>query len=78
MDKQYKKQEEEKTFSALSLAWSLGYSIALPLVAFGLLGRWLDNVFGTSPWLLLIGIFFAVTVSSWLVFKKAMEIIKTE
>jgi len=70
------KDDKNKTFSALSLAWELGYSIALPLVIFALLGRWLDKKFATSPWLFLLGIILAVTISSYLVYRKTMEIIK--
>jgi len=70
------KDNEQKTFSALSLAWELGYSIALPLVIFALAGRWLDRKLATSPWLFLLGIILAVSISSYLVYRKTMEIIK--
>jgi F0F1-type ATP synthase assembly protein I len=70
------KDDKKKTFSALSLAWELGYSIALPLVIFALLGRWLDGKLATSPWLFLLGIILAVSISSYLVYRKTMEIIK--
>ncbi len=72
------KDNRQKEFSALSLAWELGYSIALPLVIFALLGRWLDKKFATSPWLFLLGIILAVTISSYLVYRKTMEIIRRE
>ncbi len=55
-------------WKSLSLAWQLGYSIALPLVIFGLVGRFLDNTFGTSPWVMLGGIIIAaVTSTVWVV-----------
>lgn len=72
------KDDKKKTFSALSLAWELGYSIALPLVIFALLGRWLDGKLATSPWLFLLGIILAVSISSYLVYRKTMEIIRRE
>lgn len=72
------KDNEQKTFSALSLAWELGYSIAVPLVIFALLGRWLDRKLATSPWLFLLGIILAVSISSYLVYRKTMEIIRRE
>lgn len=65
----------EKQFSALGLAWNLGYSIAVPLVVFALLGRFLDKKLETSPWLLLVGILFSIALSSWLVYKKTLDII---
>jgi len=65
----------DKSFSALSLAWQLGYTIAVPLVAFALGGRWLDKKLGTTPFLLLLGVLLAVAVSSWAVWKKTLDII---
>jgi len=73
--KQEQQEQKEKPFSALSLALSLGYSIAIPLVALGLAGRFLDKKFNTSPWLLLAGVVLAISLSSWLVYKKTIEII---
>lgn len=72
------KDNEQKTSSALSLAWELGYSIAVPLVIFALLGRWLDKKLATSPWLFLLGVVLAVSISSYLVYRKTMEIIRRE
>lgn len=69
------KNEEKSTWSALSLAWELGYTIAIPIVLFALVGRLLDNKLGTSPWLLLIGILLSILISSWLVYFKTIKII---
>lgn len=63
------------TWSALSLAWELGYTIAIPIVVFALGGRLLDRKLGTSPWLLLVGIGISLVVSSWLVYFKTVRII---
>jgi F0F1-type ATP synthase assembly protein I len=67
--------KSDKQFSALGLAWNLGYTIAVPLVVFALAGRFLDRKLGTTPWLLLIGILFSIALSSWLVYKKTLDII---
>jgi len=67
---------KNSTWSALSLAWELGYTIAVPLVVLALGGRLLDRKFDTSPWLLLVGIFLSLIVSSWLVYLKMVKIIK--
>lgn len=69
------KKNEDKSFSALGLAWELGYTIAVPLVALALAGRFLDRKLGTSPFLLLAGILISIAVSSWLVYKKTLDII---
>jgi len=73
-----KNQKPDSSWSALGLAWELGYTIALPLVLFALVGRFLDKKLGTSPFLLLAGILISIGVTSWLVYKKTREIIEKE
>lgn len=68
-------KKKEKQFSALSLAWNLGYTIAVPIVVFALAGRFLDKKLGTSPFLLLAGILLSIGITTWLVYKKTLDII---
>lgn len=68
-------EDKKSTWSALALAWELGYTIAIPIVVFALGGRVLDRKLGTSPWLLLTGIFLSLIISSWLVYWKTIKII---
>jgi len=75
-DNEEKKPKPDESWSAVSLAWELGYSIAIPLVVFALLGRFLDKKLGTSPWLLLAGILLSIAVTSWLVWQKTKKIIE--
>lgn len=67
--------EKIKTFKVWSLAGQLGFSIAIPIVLFALLGRLADKAFGTSPFILLIGILLSIFVSSWLIYKKVRDIL---
>jgi len=67
--------KNKDSYSALGLAWQLGYTIAVPLVALALLGRFLDKKLGTSPFLLLAGILVSIGVTTWLVYKKTLDII---
>ncbi len=67
--------EKNETWSALRLAWQLGYTIAIPVVILALAGRYLDKKLGTSPWLLLGGILLSITVSSYAIYKKTLDII---
>jgi len=69
------KKEANGLWSALSLAWEMGYTIAVPLVAFALGGRLLDRRFDTSPWLLLAGIFISIPISTIVIHWKMMKII---
>jgi F0F1-type ATP synthase assembly protein I len=68
--------DNNKEWSALGFAWELGYSIAVPLVFFALAGRLLDKKLGTSPWLLLFGLILAIASSSYIVYKKTIEVMK--
>ena len=59
---------------ALGYAWQFGYTIAVPLVVFALLGRYLDATLKTAPWLFLVGILLAIASSSALLVRKALQI----
>ena len=61
---------------ALSFAWKLGYSIAVPLVALLLIGRFLDQRLGTSPWLLMTGLVVSFIVTNVLMFREAISVMK--
>ncbi|TSC55416.1 MAG: Uncharacterized protein Greene041679_616 [Parcubacteria group bacterium Greene0416_79] len=62
-------------FNSWQLAWELGYTIAIPIVLFALLGRWADRMFGTSPWLLLLGVVLSVFISTAIVYRKIKRIL---
>lgn len=67
-------QNKSALWQALGLAWELGYTIAVPLVALALVGRLLDKYWGTSPWMLLIGVLLSIVISSVLVVRKTQKI----
>lgn len=54
----------------VSIAFELGFIIALPVVAFGWLGKWLDAKLGTFPIMTLIGIFTAIVSTSVWIYRK--------
>jgi F0F1-type ATP synthase assembly protein I len=58
-----KNKEQFKFVSALSLVFELGFAIALPIILFLFLGRWLDSMLHTSPLLLIIGILVGLCVA---------------
>ncbi|PIS41047.1 MAG: hypothetical protein COT26_00065 [Candidatus Kerfeldbacteria bacterium CG08_land_8_20_14_0_20_43_14] len=70
------KQEKSNFWQALGLAWELGYVIAIPIVVFGLLGRFLDKKFHSSPWLLLAGIIVSIAISSFGLVSKFKKMLK--
>jgi len=61
---------------AVSLAFEMGFIIALPVGLFLLLGKYLDLKFDSSPWFKIIGFLLAVTITTtWLTrrFKEIFE-----
>ena len=75
MEKKSKK-DASLVWKTLGLLGHLGFLIAVPLVIFGLLGRFLDKRFDTSPWLLLTGLFISLIISSIAVMIKTLQIVK--
>ena len=63
-------------WSLASLAMDMGFIIALPLVALGIGGKWLDTKLGTEPWLTLLGIALAITCTTVWLTKKFKKLIK--
>ncbi|MFH1430627.1 MAG: AtpZ/AtpI family protein [Candidatus Uhrbacteria bacterium] len=62
------------TWSALQLAFQLGYLITIPLVIFTLLGRVLDRKIGTSPLFLISGVLISLIISGVAVSLKAKQV----
>ena len=52
-------------FYAVSLGMQLGFLIVAPVLGFLLLGRWLDTLIGTTPFIMLGGITAGVVVTSY-------------
>ncbi len=70
-------EDNKKTpdFNAWLLAWELGYTIAIPIVVFALIGRMADKYFQSSPWFLLFGIVVSIVMSTVLVYKKVARLL---
>lgn len=61
---------------SFSLLGQIGFATALPLLIFGLLGRYLDHKYGTGPYLFLTGLVVAtIQIYFYLknIVKKAFE-----
>lgn len=61
---------------SLSLFGQIGFGVAIPLVALGLIGRYLDEIYSTDPYLFLTGIGLAVIISFLYLKKVVNESIK--
>ena len=73
-----KDNDQTNGWSAVSLAWELGYTIAVPLTVLALGGRLLDKKIDTSPWIMLIGILVALIISGTAVYWKIVKIINEQ
>ena len=71
-----KKSIKDDLFLAVRLAWNFGYVIAIPAVAFGFGGAYLDKAAGSSPLFLLLGFVAAITLSSIGIVRKVREILQ--
>lgn len=69
------KKMSQTFWSALGLAWEFGYLIVVPLLVFGLAGRWADRVFHTSPWLFLAGLGVSLPVAVIFLVKKFSKLL---
>ncbi|MDP3740873.1 MAG: AtpZ/AtpI family protein [bacterium] len=54
----------------VSIAFQLGFIIAIPVVVFAYFGKWLDARAGTDPLLTLIGILTAIIFTSVWIYRK--------
>lgn len=57
------------------LSWSIGWIVAIPAVAFGFGGAYLDRLYGTTPLFILLGFAIAVTLSGIGLYRKLREIL---
>ncbi len=55
-----------------------GIQLALAVVVLFFLGRWLDSLWGTSPWLMLAGILIGIVGGLIKFFRTAMEVGREE
>ncbi len=62
--------KKSNTASLMSLAMDLGFTIAIPIVLFGLGGALLDRKLGTSPLFLLIGVVLSIVITSIGIYRK--------
>ena len=60
----------------LSLAFELGFSIAIPIAGLALLGQVMDKWFLTSPVFLLVGIFLSMPIAVALIYRKVKNVLE--
>ncbi|MDO8581978.1 MAG: AtpZ/AtpI family protein [bacterium] len=58
----------------LRIVGEFGGLIAIPVVVFVLLGRWLDGRWGTKPWMTIAGFVVAALVSGLMVWRRTKDV----
>lgn len=69
------KREDFKIFYSLDLAVRLGFSIAIPLIIFILIGRFLDSYFNTFPVFILLGMIVGLASSIFEIFRSVLPLL---
>ena len=72
------KKSDSKLFEALSLAWELGFLIAVPLGGFIFLGFLGDRFLGTRPIFLIVGVGIGTIVAFYGVYSLLIPVMKDE
>lgn len=76
MENKTKKGYGPAAIGALSVAFELGFAIALPIVIFGLVGKWVDQRNGTH-YFVFIAILVALLTSITYVYKRFSAMVGT-
>jgi ATP synthase protein I len=57
---------------------TIGMQLAIAVVGFFFLGRWLDDIFGTTPWLMIIGLLLGTAGGFISFFRSVISMVKKE
>lgn len=72
------KKDNFKVLYALSLAWQLGFLIAVPFAVFLWLGILADKALGTRPLFLILGLLAAIAITAYEVYHWLIPLIKKQ
>ncbi|MEO8564577.1 MAG: AtpZ/AtpI family protein [bacterium] len=65
------KRQQEEGLSGSEFA-GVGLQFAASILVFVYLGQWLDRKLGTTPWLLIVGVFLGAGASFYSMYRKLM------
>ncbi len=60
----------------IRIVGEFGGLIAIPVVVFVLVGRWLDGRWGTKPWMTILAFILAALVSGIMVWRRTKDVAK--
>lgn len=71
-EKQPKKSSDREYYLfAFRIIGDFGVSIAAPIIVFVLVGQYLDEKYGTNPWLTVLAIVIAALITAKIIHRKA-------
>ncbi|HRH23082.1 MAG TPA: AtpZ/AtpI family protein [Candidatus Magasanikbacteria bacterium] len=68
-----KSTDREYIMLGLAIIGDFGATIAIPVVAFVLIGQWLEGKYGHEPWFTISGFVLAALISGRMIYTKAKE-----
>jgi len=71
-------QREDDSATAGAAYLGLGLQFGLAIILFMFAGKWLDARLGTSPWLLIIGVFTGAAAGFYSIYRRLMADQKAE
>jgi ATP synthase protein I len=72
-----KPEKNQETDSPYAFALGAGTELVVSVLGCFLIGQWLDKKLGTSPWLMLLGALFGISVGLYRLVKAANERLKS-
>ena len=71
-------QRDDEYANAGGAYLGLGLQFGLAIILFMFVGKWLDARLGTSPWLLILGVFVGAAGGFYSIYRRLMEDQKRE
>ena len=66
-------QKDDESANSGSAYMGLGLQFGLAIILFMFVGKWLDARLGTSPWLLILGVFVGAGGGFYSIYRRLME-----
>ena len=67
------KKDKQYLILSIRIMGDFGATIAIPVVALAMFGKWVDSKFGTSPIFIAVGFALAFIFSSIVIYKKTKK-----
>jgi F0F1-type ATP synthase assembly protein I len=71
-------QRDDESANAGAAYLGLGLQFGLAIILFMFVGKWLDARLGTSPWLLILGVFVGAAGGFYSIYRRLMQDQKRE